>query len=64
MTQFRLSATQAFSLDGRRYDAGDILGVEALCIARDLLWRKLVVSAPIKVDGANGKAERAVATTP
>lgn len=52
MAQFRMKAVRAFRLDGQRYQAGDILGTDALHVVRDLVWRGLVVAAPLPVNGA------------
>ncbi len=51
MTQFRLKALKPFPLDGRRYEPGDVLGMDALGVVRDLVWRGLAVAVPIKGAG-------------
>ena len=50
-----------FSLDGKHYEPGDALGIDALCVVRDLIWRGLAVAVPMNVvDGAAWDMESAL----
>ena len=50
MAQFRMNATKPFYLDGHRYESGDIIEADALCVVRDLIWRGIVVAAPLAIN--------------
>jgi len=57
MAQFHVKAITSFYLDGERVEAGRILGVPSLVIARDLIHRGLAVCAPAPVNGGSSRAE-------
>ena len=45
-----MNATKPFYLDGHRYESGDIIEADALCVVRDLIWRGIVVAAPLAIN--------------